>query len=148
MECGYYGILWGLVIIEENMQETSLYVFLAKILLSCSIAQCWKRPSRCVLRERCSENMQQIYRRTPMLKCDFDEVTWQISWNHTSAWVFYCKFAAYFRTPFPRNTSGWLLLQCTRFCARLKKIENCPENLILHLCFLCAGRVKASKHYF
>ena len=40
MECGYYGILWGLVIIEENMQETSLYVFLVKIFLSCSIAQC------------------------------------------------------------------------------------------------------------
>ena len=79
MECGYYGILWGLVIIAENMQETSLYVFLVKIFLSCSIAQCWKQPSRCVLRERCSENMQQIYRRTPMLKCDFDEVTWQIS---------------------------------------------------------------------
>ena len=40
-----------------------------------------------------------------------------------------------FRTPFPRNTSGWLLLQCTSFCARLKKIEHCPENWILHLCF-------------
>ena len=60
MECGYYGILWGLVIIEENMQETSLYVFLVKIFLSCSIAQCWKQPSRCVLRERCSENMHKF----------------------------------------------------------------------------------------
>ena len=30
-------------------------------------------------------------------------------WNHTSTWVFSCKFAACFRTPFPKNTSGRLL---------------------------------------
>ena len=30
-----------------------------------------KQPSRGVLRKRCSENTQQIYRRTPMPKCDF-----------------------------------------------------------------------------
>ena len=29
-----------------------------------------KQSSRVVLRKRCSENMQQIYRRTPMPKCD------------------------------------------------------------------------------
>ena len=29
----------------------------------------------------------------------------------TSAWVFSCKFAAFFRTPFTKNTSGWLLLK-------------------------------------
>ena len=30
--------------------------------------------------------------------------------NHTSAWVFSYKFAAFFRTPFLKNTSGRLLL--------------------------------------
>ena len=30
--------------------------------------------------------------------------------NHTSTWVFSCKFAPYFRTPFPKNNSGGLLL--------------------------------------
>ena len=30
-----------------------------------------KQPSRGVLGKRCSENMQQIYSRTPMPKCDF-----------------------------------------------------------------------------
>ena len=39
-----------------------------------------KQPSGGVLRKRCSENIQQIY--------------WR---NHTSAWVFSCKFAAYFQ---------------------------------------------------
>ena len=36
-----------------------------------------KQPSRSVLRKRCSENMQQIYGRTPLLKCDFNKVALQ-----------------------------------------------------------------------
>ena len=68
-----------------------------------------KQLSRSVLRKRCSENMQQIYRRTPMPKCDlrtprpkcdFTKVAKQLYWNHTSVWVFSCKFA-YFQNTFP-----------------------------------------------
>ena len=44
--------------------------------------------------------MQQIYRRTLMKKCDFNKVAKQFYWNHTSAWVFSCKFAAYFQNTF------------------------------------------------
>ena len=33
-----------------------------------------KQPSIGVLRKRCSENIPQIYRRTPMPKCDFNKV--------------------------------------------------------------------------
>ena len=33
-----------------------------------------KQPSRGVLRKRFSENMQQIYRRTPMSKCEFNKL--------------------------------------------------------------------------
>ena len=32
-----------------------------------------KQPSASALKKRCSENMQQIYRRTLMLKCDFNK---------------------------------------------------------------------------
>ena len=32
-----------------------------------------KQPSRGALIKRCSENMQKIYRRTPMPKCDFNK---------------------------------------------------------------------------
>ena len=39
--------------------------------------------------------MQQIYRRTPTRKCRFGKVANQLYWNHTSAWVFFCKFASY-----------------------------------------------------
>ena len=40
-----------------------------------------KKPSRGTLRKRCSENMQQICRRTPMPKCGFNKVALQLYWN-------------------------------------------------------------------
>ena len=49
-----------------------------------------KQPVRGVLRKRCSENMQQIYSRTPMPKCDFNKV-------FTLPWVFSCKYTAFFQ---------------------------------------------------
>ena len=61
-----------------------------------------KQPSRGVLIKRCSENMQQIYRRTSIFKYeyDFNKVVLQKYWNCTLAWVFFCKFAAYFQNTF------------------------------------------------
>ena len=53
------------------------------------------QPSRGILRKRFSENMQQIYKTTPMLK---RESMGAINLLHI------------LRTPFPRNTSGWMLL--------------------------------------
>ena len=65
--------------------------FLRKLLLHCyelvlatEIEIASKRPlgteaaSRVVLRKSCSENMQQICRKTPMPKCDFYKVTLQL----------------------------------------------------------------------
>ena len=74
-----------------------------------------KQPSGGALRKRCSENMQQIYRKTPMPKCDFNKFAMQFYWNHTSAWVFSCKFAAYFQNSFSQNTTGGLLLHALFF---------------------------------
>ena len=37
-----------------------------------------KQPPGGVLSKRCSENMQQIYRRTPMPKCGFNKVAKQL----------------------------------------------------------------------
>ena len=65
----------------------------------CSLASCrdgaqlmkyssWdsqKQLPRGNFRKTCSGNMQQIYRRTPMPKCDFNIVPLQLYWNHTSA---------------------------------------------------------------
>ena len=52
-----------------------------------------KQPFKGVLRKTCSENIQEIYRRTHMQKCNF----------RTLAWVFSCKFAAYFQNTFSQE---------------------------------------------
>ena len=58
--------------------------------------------SKGVLRKRCSENMQQTYRRTPMLKCDFNKVVRQLYCNHALAGVLTpVNLLHNFRTPFP-----------------------------------------------
>ena len=43
-----------------------------------------------------------------MPKYDFSKVALQLYWNHTSAWVFSCKFAAFFQ-----NTFSWKHLWVT-----------------------------------
>ena len=65
-----------------------------------------KQPSRGVLTKRCSENMQQIYRRTLTPKCNFNKVSKQL-WRGCSP----VNLLHIFRAPFPINTSGWLLLE-------------------------------------
>ena len=48
------------------------------ILVKLTIVTKNKQPSASALKKRCSENMQQIYRRTLMLKCDFNKFAMQI----------------------------------------------------------------------
>ena len=59
-----------------------------------------KQPTRGFPKKRCSENMQQIWRRIYMPKCDFNKVALQLYCNRTSALVFSCKFAACFQNTF------------------------------------------------
>ena len=47
--------------------------------------------------------MQQIYRRTPIPKSDFNKVSKKLYWNPTFAWVFSCKFAVYRKIPLIRS---------------------------------------------
>ena len=49
---------------------------------SCMTKTVQKQPYRGVPRKRCSENVQQIYRRTPMPKCDFNKVAKQLLKSH------------------------------------------------------------------
>ena len=62
-----------------------------------------KQSSRGALRKRCSKYMQQIYRRTPMPKCEFKKVGEQLYWNRTSAWMLSRNFAAYFQNIFSKE---------------------------------------------
>ena len=77
-----------------------------------------KQSPRRVPTKRCSENMQQIYRRAPMPRCDFNKVAKH--WNHTAAWLFSCKFSAHFQSTFFLRTplGGYLWI----FQSKLKLI--------------------------
>ena len=44
-----------------------------------------KQPPIGAPRKRCSKNLQQIYRKTPMPRCNFNKVLKQFYWNHTPA---------------------------------------------------------------
>ena len=65
-----------------------------------------KQPSGGVFKKICSENMQEIYRGTPMPKYDFNKVALQAYCNHASTWLFLCKFAAYFYNTLPKKSLG------------------------------------------
>ena len=80
-----------------------------------SIISYSKQQSRGVLSKRCSENMQQIYRRTPMPKCDSNKVAKQLYWSNFLEITLWHECSPVnllhvFRTPFTKNTSEWLLL--------------------------------------
>ena len=58
-----------------------------------------KHPSSGVLKKSCSENMHQIYRRTPMPKCYFNKVAMQLFLkSHFGMGI--CTFAACFQNTF------------------------------------------------
>ena len=77
-----------------------------------------RQPFRGVLSKRCSENMQQIYKRTLMPKLDFNKIAKYaanlqypcrsvITLRHGCSPV---NLLHIFRTPFTKNASGWLFL--------------------------------------
>ena len=111
----FWGIGWVLAVKSKRFRDIREISWFRKILSYSSVRETnftfQKQQPRGVLSKRCSENIKQIYRRTPTPMCHFNKVAkQQLYWNHTSAWVFSCIFTAYFRAPFPKNTSGWLLV--------------------------------------
>ena len=61
------------------------------------------------LKKKCSENIQQIYSKTPMPKCDFNKVACfaYITLRH---WYFPVNLRDIFRTPIYKNTTGGMLV--------------------------------------
>ena len=72
-------VLYSLMVIEEieveGQHSLDIHQKIHKFSISfwliiVSETNCRKQTSRGVLKKRCSENMHQIYRRTPMPRCD------------------------------------------------------------------------------
>ena len=85
--------------ISNNSRNHYTQVCLAKAMTANLFSghKCQKQPLRGVPRKRCSENMQQIYRRTPIPKCDFNKAA-EIALRHGCPPV---NLLHIFRTPFP-----------------------------------------------
>ena len=84
-----------------SLRDTKVFIEINKLL---------KQPSRGV-KKRCSEILQQICRRTPMLKCDFNKLLCnfvKVALWHGRSLV---NLLHILRIPFSKNTSGWLLLK-------------------------------------
>ena len=94
-------------IFRKNVFHVIFYS-LSDCLYFLSIGQYQKQPSRGVFKKRRSENIQQIYRRTPMPKCDLQSNFIESALRHGCSPV---NLLHIFRTVFPKNTSGRLLLQ-------------------------------------
>ena len=118
-----------------------------------------KQPSRGVLVKRCSENTQQIYKRTPIPKCDFNK----IASNFIESTLRYdCSFVNLlhiFRTIFLKNTSGGLLLDipmtkwemCTQFLTKFTNLRILQNHsflslLLKNLTSLLLFSISFSKH--
>ena len=70
----------SLELLQERIDAVlqKLHVIQERLLQKSSKSSIIKQPSRGVLRKRCSVNMQQLCRRTPMPKCDFNKVAEQL----------------------------------------------------------------------
>ena len=86
---------------------------------------CWEATLRGVLRKRCSRNMQQIYWRTPMQKCNFNKVAKQL------------HIAACFQNTFflwtPLKGYFWLLFVFTKVLVFIEtkiKLPKVNNNLL------------------
>ena len=91
-----------------------------------------KQPSRGVFKKRCSENMQPIYKKTPIPKCDFKKLTCNFieiaRWHGCSP----VNLLDIFRTPFPNNTSGQLLVKLDIFKTVKVSITDFPLRFNRH----------------
>ena len=72
----------------------------------CECRKTKKQLPKGVLCKRCSENMLQIYTRTPMPKCDFNKLALPLCHGYSPVNLLHI-----FGTTFTKTTSGRLLLK-------------------------------------
>ena len=111
--CVSYSMKKTQYLMADNY-EISFFINLKKYKSLLKCPKLWQlirkiATSRDILRKRCSENTQQIYRRTPMPKCDFNKVARQLYWAHFGM-GYPVNLLHIFGVSLPKNTSGELLL--------------------------------------
>ena len=70
-----------------------------------------------------------------MPKCNFNKVSLQLYWNHTSAWVFSCKFVVYFQNTFSWEY-GWVYFWMKKGAFEI--IATMAFWQVMHLTTWCA----------
>ena len=103
-----------------------------------SLLKIQNQPPRGFLRKRCFKNMKQICRRTPILKCDFNNVALRLIEIILRQECSAINLLHIFRTPFIRTHLGgcfWKynathVVKCsTHYNPETKYIQNCSLNI-------------------
>ena len=100
LPCFLHDISKKIFLTSHSIDWPNFVVWLSLLLEIPGIMCIQKESSRGVLRKRCSENIQQTYRRTSMSKCNFNKVVLHSPVN----------LLHIFRTPFPNSFSERRLL--------------------------------------
>ena len=90
-----------------------------------------KQPSIAALRKRYSKNMQQMHRRTPMPKFDFNKSYFEIPLWHG---CFPVNLLHIFRTPFYENIFGGVFLWWKQCCISILFYDNWRAFYNVALC--------------
>ena len=100
LPCFLHDISKKILLTSHSIDWPNFVIWLSLLLEIPGIMCIQKESSRGVLRKRCSENIQQTYRRTSMSKCNFNKVVLHSPVN----------LLHIFRTPFPNSFSERRLL--------------------------------------
>ena len=79
------------------------------------------QPSKGILRKRRSENMQQNLQENTHL-------------NHAWAWMFSCKFAAYFQSTFSQE-HHWVSVSEYSYCQKCR--QSIPSSILQNKSYIC-----------
>ena len=125
---------------KQSNWNSSWKVHTSKLIFTNFVSK--KQPTGCVLRKRCSETMQQIYRRKPIPECDLNKVATQL---------YATLLESHFGTGVLLNTSGGLLLsvswQIFSFCFLRVAFLYWNQDVfpILELCSCFFSSIDASE---
>ena len=115
---------------------------LEKLRIWTIFTQWQKQPARGVLRKSCSENMQRIYRRTPMSKCDFNKV-------EENNFIELCNFATLLNLHFGMGfLLNFIKITLRHGCSPVNSLHifwtTFPKNtfgrLLLNLCYILLNK--------